>query len=154
MKLTTEEIAKVFAMYQGQYAHISGYGTFKFVGGTNEKFWVYGKPQNHYYYNDKDYTAKLLLTPLDKISDEHAIEVAKITGSRFLTDHDLKICGESIVKGRTWEFVDENIWGYFPIIQQLILWGYAVPLFFGLNHWANGKTAIQLEIAIDKTTLK
>lgn len=35
--------------------------------------------------------------------------------------------------------------------QYLIFKGYAVPLWFGVNHWANGKTAIELGIAIDKT---
>jgi hypothetical protein len=36
--------------------------------------------------------------------------------------------------------------------ELLIKKGYAVPLFFGSNHWANGKNAIELNIAIDKTT--
>jgi hypothetical protein len=40
-----------------------------------------------------------------------------------------------------------NLWESF---NQLILYGYAVPLWFGIGHWANGLTAIELGIAIDK----
>jgi len=38
----------------------------------------------------------------------------------------------------------------YPAHQYLILNKYAVPLFFGVDHWANGKTAIELGIAIGK----
>lgn len=35
--------------------------------------------------------------------------------------------------------------------QYLVSKCYAVPLFFGIGHWANRRTAIELGIAIDKT---
>jgi len=41
-----------------------------------------------------------------------------------------------------------NLWECY---NQLVLWGYAVPLWFGIEHWANNKTAIELNIAKDKT---
>ncbi len=36
---------------------------------------------------------------------------------------------------------------YQMIYQYLMKQGYAVPLYFGPDHWANGKTALELEIA-------
>jgi hypothetical protein len=36
------------------------------------------------------------------------------------------------------------------LFQYLISKGYAVPLWFGIDYWANGKTAIELNIAIQK----
>jgi len=40
------------------------------------------------------------------------------------------------------------------IYQDLIHKGYAVPIYFGPDHWANGKTAIELGIAIDGKNYK
>lgn len=36
------------------------------------------------------------------------------------------------------------------VFEFLKLKSYALPLFFGVGHWANGKTAIELGIAIEK----
>lgn len=60
----------------------------------------------------------------------------KFDGTVFLTDENMEkqqYCPASYI-----------------IHQHLIQKGYAVPLWFGINHWANGKDAFQLGIAIEK----
>lgn len=104
------------------------------------------KPHNsrHRFFKE----VQIILIPLSSISDEHAIEVARMWHGTLPKDETaLSEYGKSIV----------GIWeDSLPaaIHQYLIQQGYAVPLFFGLNHWASGKTAIELEIAIDKTTIQ
>jgi hypothetical protein len=39
------------------------------------------------------------------------------------------------------------------IYQYLIQQGYAVPLFYGVGHPMNGKTAIELGLALDATAI-
>lgn len=90
---------------------------------------------------------RLALTPLSAISDEHAIEVGKlnISGDGF----NYLAIGKSITH---WlEKYGKNRDVSFEIYQQLIQWGYAVPLFIESGHPDNGKTAIELGIAIAKT---
>ena len=144
MQLTKEEIARVFAMYLGCECkwrqHTYKVNSAKFVTGINDIL-----PFNE---------TKLLLTPLEKISDEHAIEVARFKKKNIFqendydrprTKHGMKDLGNGICisKNMCWE-------GY----QYLISKGYSVPLFFGLNHWANSKTPIELNIGIEKTSMK
>lgn len=162
-QLTNEEKAKVAAMYLGCDVLIKEDGESKFesiLEGVNISP-QYKGDVNIYYAKECGHLlrwsfdeCKLILTPLDKITDQYKETIARICGSNFKGTYDLAICGESIVKGKTFEVATENIWTYNLAIQQLIMWGYAVPLFFSLNHWANGKTAIELKIAIDKTQTK
>lgn len=43
---------------------------------------------------------------------------------------------------------------YFAAFRQLQLMGYDMPLYLGMpGHWANGKTAIKLNLAVDATTI-
>lgn len=146
-KLTNEEIARVFAVYYGQSVAASknedGKANGKGAPVHNAlALCVFGNDVSNYV---------LLLTPLDKITDEDAIEVANIchnylakriqgkTGYSFLACNDSVInCGVIYHKLNSAAF------------QYLISKGYAVPLWFGIDHWANGKTAIELGIAIDK----
>lgn len=100
----------------------------------------------------------LALTPLEDISDEDAIEAGKIMGA---TDEDIEsvrieVGGIKILfepfYNIDYKIADNDVK---PILvffayQYLIQQGYDVPLFFGVNHWANGKTAIELSIAISK----
>lgn len=101
-------------------------------------------------------STKLLLTPLSEISDEHAIEVAKVLGIDRLTDTDMDI-PISVIKSKVKSYFENyglrklGFENSSNIYQQLIIWRYAVPLFFGLNHWANSKTAIELSIALPST---
>lgn len=175
-KLTNEEIAKVFAMYLG--CEIENKPYTGLPPSEKDYFTVIGKliyciPEKDerlvcviqnkdaqgFDWDDRshipDFDCKLLLTPLDKISDEDAemtARVLKIKSDEYLAKsgedwNRIKVVKRWIETGRYMgeEFLD--IFAY----QYLISKGYAVPLWFGVEHWANGKTAIELGIAIDKT---
>jgi hypothetical protein len=203
-KLTNEEIARVFAMYWGCDVEIDiRVNKVRKIQGVsfnaiNELLFI----TNDGNFGLKHWIVNLLLTPLDKITDEHAIEVAKIilgdVFKNYISSIDsIKYEGKTIGKLKTITCVPSNenkkigwldrfinfplytnpkehhwigigninsdktrtyltkgITEYSQTFQQLIIWGYAVPLFFGVNHWPNGKTAIELGIAVDKTTLQ
>lgn len=161
MELTTEQIARVFAMYWGclctseRYPQIKGNisgidncmaGLHVFID-NNE-----GVPIDE---------AKLVLRPLSAITDEDAIEVARIMGvtysadpsSEAFFDYDGLMCYvvELFTKGGNMREIpaDKVVEAFQFLIQQ----GYAVPLFIAPDHPCNGMTAIQLGLAIDSTTL-
>lgn len=175
-KLTNLEIARVFAMYLGcqmtyedgmddsiekEESTLMGITTTGVVNDEN------ADESGEGFYSVEE--CKLHLTPLPKISDEHAIEVAKIHNRKYwvgpgasqfeidaitpemIRDNLVKE-GRKLVQhyeaGHRWYEGGSLEWLY--SFQQLIMWGYAVPLYFGLNHWANGKTAIELNIAKEK----
>ena len=121
---------------------------------------------------DEYRTIKMLLTPLSSITDEHAIEIAfknntlpenwqifkvysqapetwcAVKYRRNYVENDLKLNEDGYEYKETYiTFYQLYDWQFQYLIQK----GYAVPLFFGAGHWANGKTAIELGIAIDKT---
>lgn len=198
--LTKEEKAKVFAMYAGIpcVKHPCDSAAFTYLGQVPirfcEKNYYQGslKPVLHGdwsggtnpQYSDAgmcewvDIT--LLLTPLSEITDEDAIEVAKITdavgGSNLLVDRrkehlliyhrmndtvytsNPKDCVyfypesfEVFYQNDNGDIQDTTMCRIHFIIQFLISRGYSVPLFFGIDHWANGMDAIQLGIGIAKT---
>lgn len=129
-KLTNEEIARVFAMYWGNVSFENGIGGHCILSLTDVNDIGLGR-----------ISGKLLLTPLPNISDEHAIEVAKTMPEGYGKINALS--------GKNWlEFWMPNL--PYSLHRQLILWGYAVPIYFGVNHWANSKTAIELGIAKEK----
>lgn len=143
-KLSNEEVARVFAMYIGCDIRHSSDNSDKLLGiGRKGECFVAGG------YIDAE-NAKLLLTPLHKISDEDAIEVAKMYGGvRCLLSDDGFL-----------QIIDTNnaVVKYFIIhhdlpsmlSQFLTKQGYAIKLFIAPNHPANGKTAIELGIATSK----
>lgn len=92
---------------------------------------------------------KLLLTPLSAITDEHAVEVAKMYGGvRLKIDQDgfIQVIDENNMVPR-W-FIISTI--PVELYMYLISKSYEVPLFFGIDHPCNGKTAIECGIAIIK----
>ena len=153
-KLTNEEIAKVFLMYYNaeiinprfkgtplQYKNsMSRWFEASKYEQTKEEFWA---------------ERKLVLTPLFAITDEHAIEVTKCCGFNNISwsDKRKRSIGKEIVYA-----ISDNVSISYEVyafeityvFQYLIQQGYAVPLFFGISHWANGKTAIELGIAESK----
>jgi|ERR1700733_1996626 len=167
-QLTNKEIAKVFALYQDTEI-VNPQGVLISYGLTMQYWYNVSKDQAH----NKTwfYDRKLLLTPLDQISDEDAIEVAKI-----ITSPDWRTDGKIPAVHRIDDNILINTQGYkmvritnggllmykdkdgvdcytdkaFFAYQYLIEKGYAVPLWFEIDHWANGKTAIELGIAISK----
>ena len=117
---------------------------------------------------------QLVLKPLKDISDEDVLNCAElVTGTIKYAFRIVQKRTDSITlfndtgyssskifvfwfDGRIdWYFVNAN--GQLQSLpkrqdishQYLISESYAVPLFFSLNHWANGKTAIELGIAIE-----
>ena len=90
----------------------------------------------------------LSLIPLSKINGNDAIEVAKISG--YEGKKNMVQIGKEVVQdllGNLQEYRSKN---QFAITQYLLSKYYAIPLFFGIEHWANGKTAIELKIAVEK----
>lgn len=122
---------------------------------------------------------KLLLTPLSSITDEDAIKVAELIRNckytektKVITDgNQTSVYSSEIVlndksvgfRYRTTIYDDcfirieagkpTSIMNY-EAYQYLISKCYALPLFFAPDHWANGYTAIELGIAIDKSSLQ
>lgn len=105
-------------------------------------------------------TCQLLLTPLSKISDEDAVEVAKsfspvydVAEMSDLSDneksHWLKQLGRKTITEMLYHEGRYNAFAFNFLIQH----GYAVPLFIAPGHPLNGQTAIQMGLAIDATTV-
>lgn len=158
--LSNQEIARVFAMYYFAECTTAKYPPFE-KGTVNTIGTI---P------TDADYF-KLLLTPLTAITDEHAIEVAKIISpvkgkliatkynnsnsikSVLFPDNESNYTRLDIYSDLSMGWVGKNLddVDYFRmpfVIQYLISKGYAVPLFFDIGHPDNGKDAIQLGLAI------
>lgn len=116
---------------------------------------------------------KLLLSPLSEITDEDAIALFKAKAGVNTNEDKAEIL--SIIRGKNhvqlnyryihpdmnynnddgysysaWAFSTNTV-SDIVTFQQLISLGYSVPLWFGINHWANAKAPIELGIAIDKT---
>jgi hypothetical protein len=142
--LSNEEVARIFAMYLGCECQVDEYRyPVNSVGintGINSML-----PLSN---------ARLLLTPLSKISDEDAIEVAKTTGSFTITDTGKPIpirylVNEGKMQIQRFTTTQKYLFRY-DVYRYLVDKGYAVPLYFAPNHWANGKTALELGIAVEK----
>jgi hypothetical protein len=165
-ELTNEEIARVFAMYIGCKAKFVGERVFTQHIEGDLIHTLVGIVKNRAYMEsfigavidypiDVEIYHKLLLTPLSAITDEHAIKVARnfVLGAEYEKYRkDKKWCtgvGKDLTKS---VFNASNGFGllYVQVYHHLIQQGYAVPLFFGIDHWANGKTAIELGIAVKK----
>jgi hypothetical protein len=170
--LTNEEIRKVHAMYWGQY--IIKVMLASWDGEPLREIDILTMESDSFKY------FKLSLTSLKLITDEHAIRLAELINcSKYAADETFKVVKEDErISVHSSEVKHETIpiFGYryetriytdcyvsgigmysltkqmpYEAYQQLINWGYSVPLYFGLDHWANGKTAIELGIAIDKS---
>lgn len=157
-QLTNEEIVKVFSTYWGTPTNWVPTNSVDCARGENQRI-------NQYFFGEMStfniVRSKLLLKPLSSITDEHIKILLSLMSndeeeiSYAISDKNWKYTKEQTIKALSeldYKVAENEI----PIIkfhfvfQQLILLGYAVPLFFGINHWANSKTAIELGIAIDK----
>lgn len=161
-QLTNEEIVRVFAMYLGckawsEYHYVSnpdGDGGHVYRGETEMD------AETIIDFDCQYSKIKLCLTPLSGISDEHAIVLANILKYKS-EEYFIKNTGYTRIDAVK-KLLIEGSSGYYGgnalnityAFQQIALWGYPVPLFFGLDHPCNGKNAIELGLAIDKTTLK
>jgi len=135
-KLTNEEIARVFAMYLGCELKCSQSGALATV---------------YHPHACADYEHwQLLLTPLSKITDEHLVACYHLHSGLIGYDYtcDFK---PALEMSRHWINMDgeKTLCKLTQLSEYLRSKGYAVPLFFGIDHWANGKTPIELGIAIE-----
>jgi hypothetical protein len=127
-QLTPQQAAKVFALHLFcQYK--SGENVFTL---TPDRMAILFEKKQLYK------QAKLLLTPLDWISEAHSMQVVLIMDGCFkYWGSELAARGKYLLKNDlSWETRD-----------YLASQGYAVPLFFGVDHPLNGKTAIELQLA-------
>lgn len=173
MKLSNEEIAKVYNTYIGIpcVKHPCDSAMFIYGGqipkGYCTKSYWQGEMKPLLYGDwsggtNPEYSAwsycdwgdiKLCLTPLSEITDEHAVEVGKMVmpfdEAKAHSDYFMKI-------GKSWVKEDSNTMFdlQYDVYLYLISCGYAVPLFFAPNHWANGKPPLDLGIAISKNEVK
>jgi hypothetical protein len=175
--LTQEQIARIFALYVGcDYAlinkRINRKIIVKLVGikiHTSELFILQGMTTSRIDFNAEN---KLLLTPLSAITDEDAVEVIRLAGMPESAEVLKVLKAQDYVEVEfRWKNKDkrlnnkdgysysaiaagirsDNIW---TIREYLIQKGYAVPLFIEPNHPLNGKTAIELGIAISNSQSK
>lgn len=154
MKLTNEEKRKTFGQHIGCEAIFNKEGFLQVKGellgvdAYGNSFISTGRAIPPYKICDIDFSF-LLLTPISSITDEHAIEFYSLNAAYPTNDLDDIIKIETV---KEWLIANESpiCWDAY---QYLISKGYAVPLWFGVGHWANGKTAIELGIAIEKPQL-
>jgi hypothetical protein len=134
-QLTPAEIARVFALY---YEAECVAGKEQERGNVSAIGCI---PTDSYY--------KLLLTPLERITDEDAVQMSIIQYPTFDYSESTPV---GMVKWGRWcvKQCIKRLEFPYQLYQFLISRGYAVPLWFGVDHWANGKTAIELGIAVEK----
>lgn len=169
MKLTNEEIARVFAGYIGSEATYNNkinnhQGKILGVDAVGNVILSHKSVLVPYKVCDIGYSS-MLLTPLSSITDEHAIEVAKMRGIEKpkikRTINLIKIIGHNATLSISYLEMEihlmantyncTNTMDVVNIREYLKSKGYDVPMWFGIDHHANGKTAIELGVAIDKT---
>ena len=143
MELTNNEKAKVFAMYLGRILYWYHMPSDALTYVTT----IDGNALDNMIAHDC-WRLQTALTPLDKISDEDAIEVGKLsTDARWIGEPDA--VGMAVIRNIKTGLMP--MFESYAVYQYLISKSYAVPLYFGINHPANGLTAIEVGIAIDKT---
>lgn len=175
MKLSTEQLANIFAERIGKNVMITyNDPDLKNLNGEVEidsvsKECVSFANHADYYFSkdaENEIEIKLILTPLKKISDEDCKVLVQLKSSLYLYPEIFDMSGS---RGKTFGFNFEfqyassarrrrnyQYWNNMelPQIQYLKRRGYDLPEFFEINHPGNGKTLIELGIAIDNTTIE
>lgn len=162
-ELTTEQKARVFAQYIGhQVRHqIDEDRHQQNTLGAAQIDGIMLRGNSGYWSASMD-AFKLLLRPLSAITDEDAIEVARLLGyeyprnekGQFVERIDLVEVGRGAIGGISRNGLVETFNVLAEVIQFLIQRGYAVPTFVAPNHPLNGKTPIEMGLAIDITTIQ
>lgn len=142
--LTIEETAKVKLMYF-----------------YSDCTWVVPRSSNDNYMpvDDKGMILDLIVSAngdvypelknLSAITDEHAVELGKIYyGNQAVSKKDMIADVKMFLRVSNFPLNYDHFW--WKAYQYLISKSYAVPLFFGIDHPCNGKTAIECGIAIIK----
>lgn len=138
MEITNEIKAKVFAQYLGQKVNAEG-SRLELISVCFNHIVCYNPPIGEVEGDEVefDFSIYLMLKPLSAITDEDAIEVAKITQENE-SYHNAGV-GKMVVKGK-WKF---NMEKYFFIHQFLQSKGYDLP-----NYLLGGKTLHEAGLAI------
>lgn len=104
---------------------------------------------------------KLLLTPLSAITDEDKNEIGVLLNGLeqpSLLSYAAEKYTNALVNGLSGipheSYGLTSMFARISAYQYLIQYSYAVPLFIAPNHRDNGKTAIELGLALDATTYK
>lgn len=154
-KLTNKEIEKIFHLYHGaEYRYSNEFGTYK------------GKVEFGHHINlHLEQEAKLCLIPLSSINEEDAIEVARFAYTDIVPREELIQIGKDYIGyyyhgnelhdsryGKLKELSCDPLI-VMSIHEYLRLKKYTLPVWLGIDHWANHKTPIELGIAVDKTKI-
>lgn len=145
--LTPQQILRVFALYigaQAVYTNTSGYSIERNVDSHTISRIEAGRHELY----------KLILRQLSAITDEDAVQVARILDiePELLGDKDSFV--EAFFDQSPGFMIDAYRGAaYFWVAQYLIQRGYSVPVFIESGHPDNGKTAIELGLAVDAATL-
>lgn len=165
LKLSRSDIpldaqARVFLMYWGQeFVYSGSFGTRRKVAGITRGWDIKDDTiDSDSYRVDK---CTLILTHFANISEEHLIQVARMEGLAnpvitrgfdFTVINDDSYCltishngSVHLTKYNKVQHMDSHE----IIIQFLASMGYAVKLFFGVDHPANGCTALDVGLAYD-----
>jgi hypothetical protein len=164
MNLTHDQVARVFSMYLGSKVFLDETNlaepvddnVFTLIGVTTESILlqevgVWYKLFVRFGFHSIVVPNKLLLKPLSAITDEDAIEFCNL----FLTDEGSNGGKIETAKNEIRNSFNAGIFMCeWDTYQYLIQQGYAVPIFIAPNHPDNGKTALELGLAIDTTVTK
>jgi hypothetical protein len=151
--LTNKEIIKVFGNHIGQRVVFNKIMVFAFDGiGTtsmNEDLHVLiGHNDDGSFYTRSIHSCQLMLKPLCAISKDDAVEISTLT-DEFEDADSIDTDPKSLVAFGTGLQLLANMNSLSAIVyQRLKEMEYALPLYFGCNHPATGKTAIELEIGM------
>jgi hypothetical protein len=136
-QLTNQEIRKVFALYYESEHKWIGYDEASIIINHNT-----GDISC-----SKFVTSKLLLTPLDQIPESNILCMALNRFGNydsFGREYPIATLIKKMIS------VLKNSHFVYQEYQYLIALGIAVPLWLGTDHWANGKTAIELVVAMER----
>ncbi len=172
-KLTGEEIAKVFAMYLGcevisqtpfyeNEETSRGYITGVSIGEEELEVQFHNGIHAEESPDLRPFIdCKLNLTDLKDISEVDAVEALMLLGG----DDDMIENFKKDAKGDYYKYIkllvdttmktaDNDVHPFFVhcVYEYLKNKSYAVPLFFAPGRWANGKTPLELNIAINKNS--
>lgn len=145
VQLSNHEIAQVFCYYPNAKIINPKYPDTQILYRNTMMDWFFSSAHARKAANYWD-TRMLLLTPVGKISDETArLVVLTLFGTCRNTSDDFKFGREKIENG-----IHEQNW----FIRELLrLTNHDLPLWFGVGNENNGKTAIELGIALDEDLL-
>jgi hypothetical protein len=150
-QLTTEQIARVFAMYLGCPLQTLEYvNELNYLSGVEGVYTIRDKEGFVYEYDQ----CKLLLHPISSITDEELEEIAIMWGAAphltFLTTDRLRemLTNDEADLVEILDDMSMNMLGCFYLVQYLTQKGFAIPLYFSPNHPCNGKDAIELGLAV------